>query len=33
LLGMPGWHADNHNKTFYNDRDYFRNKRRKITQP
>lgn len=24
LLGIPGWHADNHDERFYDNRDYFR---------
>ena len=28
LLGVPGWHEDNKNDTFYNNTDYFRPKRR-----
>lgn len=28
LLGVPGWHEDNTDDTFYNNTDYFREKRR-----
>ncbi len=31
LLGMPGWHTDNDNELFYEDKDYFRPKRTQAT--
>jgi len=33
LLGVPGWHPDTADESFYDDRDYFRPGRRARREP